>query len=756
MTTLYVVVYPSSLSIPSAAQIIAGQDSTGSPAAFSDSVNAPTDSTYTFPTNDLNVGETYQASFVWSGTDYTSAVATSDPLVIGIPQGGLAAYSLRDIWNGGGNVVRLRRSGDDAERDFTAAELVDGTLESWAGALLSPIAYWKCNEVSGTTFNDTAGTYQGSLTSTGILYRQPDPFGNNSAMGFRGGSATIAFSSSLIFGTGTLSFWVKRNGSVQESFAPIFWWDGNNTIMKYFTTSHIYWDGYKIADSALDGSWHHVLVTIDGIQFTSYVDGALAESFSKDLEIDTTLRIGYSAIDELHFDICEIAAFNEVLTLDQIQSIYNSSQISSTQATTLYDQSGNGKHAVQNDADKQPQLVVVDDKPRLRFDGVDDYLDCGLVNDGTKPANFSAYMVGKFNSDGVGVGSTESAAIANYDDYILALNPILYWKMDETSGTTIFDAGTSQYNANIGGGAITSEDGLHFSSPKSIRFNTSTWASAGNKPEFSSSTLSIELWVKVGASRTGKDILRYGRTNNLTFRWRLGDNGAFYLYDNSGSRYDISVGYLSTDILYHIVITMQFSSSSGLKGYKNGILVDSKDIYFGPGGITFPTFLINRDPYSSTDFTLDGVALYNRILTPEEIEEHYNFGLEEISSKNSYSIIYRQSSKLQTAFGDGTNATEAVANNTLPTTQSIYGIYYDGGNTIDAYVNGTQQSLTYITQDASSSSGTEYKMSIGRPGEFDGLYFEGDVSEVLVYALDLTPKRTGIESELDLYYSVLP
>jgi hypothetical protein len=57
---------------------------------------------------------------------------------IPVPEGGTsigtpaAAYSLRNLSTTyTGNVVDVRRSSDDAEDSFTAAEVADGTLEAW-------------------------------------------------------------------------------------------------------------------------------------------------------------------------------------------------------------------------------------------------------------------------------------------------------------------------------------------------------------------------------------------------------------------------------------------------------------------------------------------------------------------------------------------------------------------------------------------------------------------------------------------------
>lgn len=47
--------------------------------------------------------------------------------------GSAAAYSLRSLSKDTTNVVRVRRSSDNAEADFTAVEVSDGTLLAWVG-----------------------------------------------------------------------------------------------------------------------------------------------------------------------------------------------------------------------------------------------------------------------------------------------------------------------------------------------------------------------------------------------------------------------------------------------------------------------------------------------------------------------------------------------------------------------------------------------------------------------------------------------
>ena len=92
-----------------------------------------------------------------------------------------AAYSLRNLSTSyTGDVVDVRRSSDDAEDSFTAAEVADGTLTDWV------------NEDLGITFETAEPTTSGATvtnaSSTGFTY-------SSSSTGVRG--ARIPFSQSI-------------------------------------------------------------------------------------------------------------------------------------------------------------------------------------------------------------------------------------------------------------------------------------------------------------------------------------------------------------------------------------------------------------------------------------------------------------------------------------------------------------------------------------------------------------------------------
>jgi hypothetical protein len=83
--------------------------------------------------------------------------------------GAAAAYSLRKLSKDTTNVVRVRRSSDNAEQDFTDTEITDGTLVSWVGGGDGFVKTWY--DQSGNANNATQGTEanQPKIVSSGSV-----------------------------------------------------------------------------------------------------------------------------------------------------------------------------------------------------------------------------------------------------------------------------------------------------------------------------------------------------------------------------------------------------------------------------------------------------------------------------------------------------------------------------------------------------------------------------------------------------------
>ena len=82
-----------------------------------------------------------------------------------------AAYSLRDLASAsiGSAVVRVRRSSDNTEQDFTSSEITDGTLTTFTGANDGFVTTWY--DQSGNSSNATQATAneQPKLVSSGVV-----------------------------------------------------------------------------------------------------------------------------------------------------------------------------------------------------------------------------------------------------------------------------------------------------------------------------------------------------------------------------------------------------------------------------------------------------------------------------------------------------------------------------------------------------------------------------------------------------------
>jgi hypothetical protein len=83
-----------------------------------------------------------------------------------------AAYSLRQLRTGVTNVVRVRRSSDNTESDFTAAQISDGTLTTFCGAGNGFVRTWYDQSGNGRHASETTQAAQPQIVSSGSVITQ--------------------------------------------------------------------------------------------------------------------------------------------------------------------------------------------------------------------------------------------------------------------------------------------------------------------------------------------------------------------------------------------------------------------------------------------------------------------------------------------------------------------------------------------------------------------------------------------------------
>jgi len=190
--------------------------------------------------------------------------------------GAAAAYSLRSLSAGTIYVVKVRRSGDNAELDFTATEVSDGTLASWVtaggGTEDGFVTTWY--DQSGNTNNATQATAanQPKIVSSGSLITE-----NGKAAILPNDLTDFLLVSSF---SGSADFWMFSVIKVTQSFSaivygdnggkyPIIFQDGSsNSVVSNNSGTPVYYKNgsvvsYATRDEAHDDFLTQSSLTID-------------------------------------------------------------------------------------------------------------------------------------------------------------------------------------------------------------------------------------------------------------------------------------------------------------------------------------------------------------------------------------------------------------------------------------------------------------------------------------------------------------
>ena len=132
--------------------------------------------------------------------------------------GASVAYSLRNLIDTTTNVVRVRRSYDNTESNFTATEITDGTLvdftnQGWFQSAINPFTTFTSNGVSGFDATDDAGFGETFV---------------NVENGVSGDVVNITLDTSSLTGTWTIVL-VDASGTVARSNAVLLT-SGSNSV----------------------------------------------------------------------------------------------------------------------------------------------------------------------------------------------------------------------------------------------------------------------------------------------------------------------------------------------------------------------------------------------------------------------------------------------------------------------------------------------------------------------------------------------
>ncbi|GAA1828281.1 LamG-like jellyroll fold domain-containing protein [Microlunatus capsulatus] len=234
----------------------------------------------------------------------------------------------------------------------------------------------------------------------------------------------------------------------------------------------------------------------------------------------------------------------------------------------------------------------------------------------------------------VSVTAAGGSALSAYDQKVLADAPQNYWRLAETSGTTVADtAGTG--TATRGTGVTPGVPGGRTGDPgTAYRFSGSGSTSnvATDTPEVGKQIFSVEAWFKT-TSTTGGKIVSFGtaKTGNSTNADRqvyLSNTGQVIFGTIAGQvRAVYGPSGKNDGAWHHVVATLD---PSGLKLYVDGVLSASRSDYYQAqrytgywriGGDVLSGWPGNpTSPYLAGD--IDNVAVYDKALTAAQVAAH--------------------------------------------------------------------------------------------------------------------------------------
>lgn len=211
------------------------------------------------------------------------------------------------------------------------------------------------------------------------------------------------------------------------------------------------------------------------------------------------------------------------------------------------------------------------------------------------------------------------AALKTYDATVLADRPAAYWRMDETSGTTMTDA-SGNHNDGVYAGAYSLGQPPPFGGVGNlaVSFDGQKGGSASvpSAPSLQMNTITIELWMKkrtdteygVYVAKSYFQLLNNRHTGALEFRVTSEAEPAV-----------VSSSTLSLNTWYYVVATYDGRVA---KLFVNGKLDGRLAVVATPVQAADPTTIGRRWDGLYTDAVLDEIAIYPTALSGDQISAH--------------------------------------------------------------------------------------------------------------------------------------
>lgn len=545
----------------------------------------------------------------------------------------------------------------------------------YAGAVMqdAPLGYWPLNELAPATAYDYSSEKNGTQEGTpalGVDGPKPPAFkgfpANTTAYQLNGTDADVncgtapALSGTTDF---TLEAWVNTTAttvgylmSQRSGFDGeyMFLMNANGTV--HFT---VYGGGgyqfdFSTTPAVNDGQWHHVAAVRSGGSGYIYIDGTLAGQGSGTVRpLDPTFTVGFGKDfrdNGSYFNgtLCNVAIYSHALTGSRVKDHYNMAKYNSV--TDI------------------PPTIVSSPVSRTAFVGLAAQFTVSAV--GTSPLNYKwiknnttvigsattetltlpsvaladsgntylAIVTNLFGSATSSVATLTVIAPAGYEAIVASSSPVAYWPLNEATGPAAADVWGGHQGTYLGnvtysvpgpvGSPAVSLDGLAGTKipvPYSAALNPS-------------GPFTVECWINPANTSSGPRVLvinmingENGANGNDRSGWAFRQNGAtlqFLIGDNSTAAAGYSTTATTPAVLtagtWQYVAATYDSATTNVTIFVNGLQVwtvaGTKQLF---PNFAAPTIIGDRG-FGGWLYAggISDVALYDRLLTPQEIQSH--------------------------------------------------------------------------------------------------------------------------------------
>jgi hypothetical protein len=533
----------------------------------------------------------------------------------------------------------------------TATSMPTNTLTSTATSVSAyaaqvlgdnPISYWRLDETSGTTAVDQKGANTGTYTSSPTLAQAGALLGDpDTAVTFNGTSQYVNVPSNAALNPShfTVEVWAKATGGAGTYRGIVASRAYPNGWVLYAAGNNLwqFWINNGTAMVAISGgsvtlnAWTHLVGTFDGTTARFYVNGVLANSTtitSYTPQTTKAVEIGQGEPGAGFYfpgTIDEPAVYGSVLSASQVLADYQLGSQGPTPTPTI-----TGTSTPSSTSTRTPTITNTP-SPTMTQN-----VTSSPTATSTPTMTNTAAATSTLTSTATGTPTptftatltpTATLVPSAYRNAILADNPISYWRLDETSGTTAYDLEQANPGTYTASPTLAQAGALSGDPDSAVTFNgTSQYVNVPYNASLNSSHFTVEVWAKAtGGAGTYRGVMASRSFPNGWVLYAAGNNLWQFWINNGTTMLTISGGSVTLNAWTHLVGTFDGTTA---RFYVNGVLANSATITSYTPQTTKALEIGQGEPGSGFYFpgTIDEPAVYGTVLSASQVLADYQLG----------------------------------------------------------------------------------------------------------------------------------